>query len=63
MKDHSKQDFQTKCVHAGIDENEFGAVVPPIYQTSTFKFLSIPSISTLQENKKDIYIQECLIRP
>jgi methionine-gamma-lyase len=28
----------TKCVHSGIKEYEFGPVVPPIYQTSTFKF-------------------------
>ena len=34
-------DFESKCVHAGIDEYEYGPVVPPIYQTSTFKFESI----------------------
>ncbi|HID39709.1 MAG TPA: aminotransferase class I/II-fold pyridoxal phosphate-dependent enzyme, partial [Calditrichaeota bacterium] len=28
----------TKSVHAGISDNEHLAVVPPIYQTSTFKF-------------------------
>jgi len=29
---------ETKSVHAGIHDNEHLAVVPPIYQTSTFKF-------------------------
>ena len=29
---------ETKSVHAGISDNEHLAVVPPIYQTSTFKF-------------------------
>ncbi|MGD8305874.1 MAG: PLP-dependent aspartate aminotransferase family protein [Ignavibacteria bacterium] len=39
--DHSKDlDFNSKCVHCGIEENEYGAVVPAIYQTSTFKFKS-----------------------
>jgi methionine-gamma-lyase len=28
----------TKSVHAGIHDNEHLAVIPPIYQTSTFKF-------------------------
>ncbi len=29
---------ETKSVHAGIKDNENLAVIPPIYQTSTFKF-------------------------
>ncbi len=29
---------ETKSVHAGIQDNEHLAVIPPIYQTSTFKF-------------------------
>lgn len=40
MHDLDKKGFDTKCVHAGIGEYEFGSVVPPIYQTSTFKFKS-----------------------
>ncbi|MCL4549441.1 MAG: aminotransferase class I/II-fold pyridoxal phosphate-dependent enzyme [Bacteroidetes bacterium] len=36
---HSKNlHFDSKCVHAGIGDYEFGPVVPPIYQTSTFRF-------------------------
>ena len=37
--DHESMD--TRCVHAGVGDNEHRAVVPPIYQTSTFKFDSV----------------------
>ena len=30
MEIKTPTDFETKCVHSGIDEYEFGAVVPPI---------------------------------
>ncbi len=30
--------IESKCVHSGLKDYEFGPVVPPIYQTSTFKF-------------------------
>ena len=40
MENNKLTDFETKCVHSGIDEYEYGSVVPPIYQTSTFKFKS-----------------------
>ena len=36
-KNKKYSDF-TKAVHAGVEDNEHLAVVPPIYQTSTFKF-------------------------
>ncbi|HOP49647.1 MAG TPA: PLP-dependent aspartate aminotransferase family protein [Ignavibacteriales bacterium] len=32
------KNFDTLCIHAGIEDYEFGPVVPPIYQTSTFRF-------------------------
>ncbi|MBE2280795.1 MAG: aminotransferase class I/II-fold pyridoxal phosphate-dependent enzyme [Ignavibacteriaceae bacterium] len=38
MEKESGMQFESKCVHSGIGEYEHGAVVPPIYQTSTFKF-------------------------
>jgi methionine-gamma-lyase len=63
MKDHSKQDFQTKCVHAGIDENEFGAVVPPIYQTSTFKFQSAEHGASLFAGEQKGYIYTRMLNP
>jgi len=33
--------IDTLTVHAGITENEYGAVVPPIYQVSTFRFKDV----------------------
>ncbi|GAB1350780.1 methionine gamma-lyase [Ignavibacteriales bacterium] len=57
MKDHENINFESKCVHSGIDEYEFGAVVPPIYQTSTFKFKSAQHGASLfmGEGKGHIY--------
>ncbi len=40
MENNEETYFETKCVHSGIKEYEYGPVVPPIYQTSTFKFKS-----------------------
>ncbi|KAH0792044.1 methionine gamma-lyase [Histomonas meleagridis] len=31
-------DISTRCLHSNEQHDQFGAVVPPIYQTSTFKF-------------------------
>lgn len=36
--DTKTKGFNTKLVHAGIPHDEYGAVVTPIYQTSTFAF-------------------------
>jgi methionine-gamma-lyase len=63
MKKHSNEDFQTKCVHAGIDEYEFGAVVPPIYQTSTFKFKSAQHGASLFAGEEKGYIYTRMLNP
>lgn len=63
MKKHSKIDFQTKCVHSGIDEYEFGAVVPPIYQTSTFKFKSAQHGASLFAGEEKGYIYTRMLNP
>lgn len=63
MKNHEKQDFQTKCVHAGIDEYEFGSVVPPIYQTSTFKFESAEHGASLFAGEQKGYIYTRMLNP
>jgi len=63
MKDHSKQDFQTKCVHAGIEDYEFGSVVPPIYQTSTFKFESAEHGASLFAGERKGYIYTRMLNP
>jgi len=57
MKDPKNLNFESMCVHAGIDADEFGAVVPPIYQTSTFKFKSAQHGAALfsGEGKGHIY--------
>ena len=36
MSKNKNIEFESKCVHSGIGDYEFGPVVPPIYQTSTF---------------------------
>lgn len=38
-KKRLEQSFKTLCIHGGLEPDPFyGAVMPPIYQTSTFKF-------------------------
>jgi methionine-gamma-lyase len=63
MKNHSKIDFQTKCVHSGIDEYEYGSVVPPIYQTSTFKFRSAEHGASLFAGEEKGYIYTRMLNP
>ncbi|MFZ2323329.1 MAG: PLP-dependent aspartate aminotransferase family protein [Ignavibacteriaceae bacterium] len=63
MKDHSKIDFDTKCVHSGIDEYEYGSVVPPIYQTSTFKFKSTQHGASLFAGEEKGYIYTRMLNP
>lgn len=63
MKDHSKIDFDTKCVHSGIDEYEYGSVVPPIYQTSTFKFKSAQHGASLFAGEEKGYIYTRMLNP
>lgn len=56
MSNSDKLKYDTKCVHAGIENNEFGSVVPPIYQTSTFKFESAKHGADLFNGKGNGYI-------
>jgi methionine-gamma-lyase len=63
MKKNSDIDFQTKCVHSGIDEYEYGAVVPPIYQTSTFKFKSAQHGASLFAGEEKGYIYTRMANP
>jgi methionine-gamma-lyase len=55
--------FDTKCVHAGIEDNEFGAVIPPIYQTSTFKFQSVQQGAKLFAGEEKGYIYTRMANP
>ncbi|RKY94403.1 MAG: methionine gamma-lyase [Ignavibacteriae bacterium] len=63
MKQDKNVDFQTKCVHSGIDEYEYGAVVPPIYQTSTFKFKSAQHGASLFAGEEKGYIYTRMANP
>jgi methionine-gamma-lyase len=58
-----KISFESKCVHAGIDDYEFGAVVPPIYQTSTFKFKSAEHGASLFAGEEKGYIYTRMLNP
>ena len=58
-----KSDFETKCVHSGIEEYEFGSVVPPIYQTSTFKFKSAQHGAALFAGEEKGYIYTRMLNP
>lgn len=63
MKHNKAVDFQTKCVHSGIDEYEYGSVVPPIYQTSTFKFKSAQHGASLFAGEEKGYIYTRMANP
>ncbi|MEE9572236.1 MAG: aminotransferase class I/II-fold pyridoxal phosphate-dependent enzyme [Candidatus Neomarinimicrobiota bacterium] len=63
MSHGEKLDFNSRCVHSGIEENEFGAVVPPIYQTSTFKFKSVEHGTSLFAGEEKGYIYTRMANP
>lgn len=63
MKSNSNVQFETKCVHSGISEYEYGPVVPPIYQTSTFKFESAEHGASLFAGEKKGYIYTRMLNP
>ncbi len=55
--------FDSKCVHSGISDYEFGPVVPPIYQTSTFKFESAEHGAALFKGEAEGYIYTRMKNP
>jgi len=63
VKNLEKLSDFTKSVHAGICDNEHLAVIPPIYQTSTFKFKDTEHGARLFEAKEDGYIYTRLGNP
>jgi methionine-gamma-lyase len=48
--------FATRLVHAGAPKDEYGSVVPPIYQTSTFAFDSAEQGASRFAGESDGYI-------
>ncbi len=63
MSNNKNLKMESKCVHAGIGEYEFGAVVPPIYQTSTFKFKSVEQGGALFKGEEKGYIYTRMLNP
>jgi methionine-gamma-lyase len=63
LKSLREYSSETQCVHAGIDEYEFGAVVPPIYQTSTFKFKDADQGARLFKGEENGYIYTRMRNP
>lgn len=63
MKEELNKDFETKCVHSGVGDYEFGSVVPPIYQTSTFKFKSAQHGAALFAGEEKGYIYTRMLNP
>ena len=53
----------TKCVHAGVYDEVNGAVVPPIYQTSTFKFKDADHGARLFKGEEKGYIYTRMLNP
>lgn len=56
MDDIRKKSRDTQCVHASLMEDANGAVVPPIYQTSTFKFRDADHGASLFAGREKGYI-------
>ena len=59
----NKMGFSTRAVHAGYVKNEFGALAPPIYQTSTFIFDSAEQGGNRFALEEDGYIYSRLGNP
>jgi methionine-gamma-lyase len=55
--------FNTKLIHAGSFEDEFGSATVPIYQTSTFKFKSAQHGADCFSGKSDGYIYTRIANP
>lgn len=56
MSHNKNLHFDSKCVHSGIEDYEHGPVVPPIYQTSTFKFKSADEGASIFKGEKEGFI-------
>ena len=61
--DTKNKGFDTKLVHAGDFEDEFGSAVTPIYQTSTFSFKSAAHGADLFAGREKGYIYSRISNP
>ncbi|HNS46464.1 MAG TPA: PLP-dependent aspartate aminotransferase family protein, partial [Bacteroidales bacterium] len=55
--------FNTKLIHAGAFEDEFGSATVPIYQTSTFQFKNAQHGADCFSGKSDGYIYTRIANP
>jgi methionine-gamma-lyase len=53
----------TQCIHAGVKEDQYGAVVTPIYQVSTFKFRDAAHGAALFKGEEEGYIYTRMRNP
>ncbi len=63
MKNIKEMKQETQTIHAGTEENEYGAVVTPICQTSTFKFKDVKHGANLFAGKEKGYIYTRMLNP
>jgi methionine-gamma-lyase len=63
VEDLRKKSRETQCVHASLMEDANGAVVPPIYQTSTFKFRNADHGASLFAGREKGYIYTRMANP
>jgi methionine-gamma-lyase len=63
MKRHKEMSAESLVVHAGVEKNEHLAVVPPIYQTSTFAFESTEHGAALFAGERQGYIYSRMGNP
>ncbi|RJP65359.1 MAG: aminotransferase class I/II-fold pyridoxal phosphate-dependent enzyme [Ignavibacteriales bacterium] len=63
MKNTSSLNIESKCIHSGVGKYEFGSVVPPIYQTSTFEFDSAQHGADLFAGNQKGYIYTRMTNP
>ena len=63
MKDSGEMSTESLVVHAGVGRNEHLAVVPPIYQTSTFAFDSAEQGAALFSGEREGYIYSRMANP
>ncbi len=57
------KEFNTKLIHAGAFDDEYGSATVPIYQTSTFKFSSAQNGADCFSGKSDGYIYTRIANP
>lgn len=58
-----ENEFNTKLIHGGSFEDEFGSATVPIYQTSTFKFKSAQNGADCFSGKSDGFIYTRIANP